>query len=117
MAKENLCEFGIVQKECYFCEQPNTILFDEHYTFCPNCSAIYTFSMIQSSNCEHVTPDKRVPCVDRRPSHIINEWVDGGLIRRPPGAEKAYIYESTYYDHQGLQLCSICRTKCLADGW
>lgn len=98
--KKNLCEFGIEPEECYFCGQPNTIGFQEHYTFCPNCAAIYTFSIIQESYCDHIDPDKNIPCVDRIPCYKSDR-------------DKVHIVE----DDNGDQRCSICDSICIADGW
>lgn len=98
--KKDLCEFGVSPEECYFCGQPNTVGFKEHYTFCPNCSAIYTFLIIQESHCDHIDPDKDIPCVERIP------WYKSAR-------NKVYIIKDT----NGDQRCSICDSVCMADGW
>ena len=83
---------------CYFCGNEETILFHEHYTFCPNCSAIYTDLMIQESNCDHVKSG--VPVALREPWYAKNRNVP-------------FIKE----DVLGFQKCSVCGKPCIADGW
>lgn len=95
----DLCEFGIVHKECYFCGQPRTILFNEHYYFCPNCSAVYTFMIVQKANCEHIK--EGVPCAVREPWYKRNRT-------------KPYILEANDSEQQ---FCQICQMRCLVDGW
>jgi len=102
----DLCEFGVVHEECYFCGQPRTILFNEHYIFCPNCAVTYTDMMIQESNCVHIKSG--VPVV------ISNPWYSGYNDSNRKSM-KTHIYlldgEST------MQFCSKCNLKCIADGW
>jgi len=62
---EDLCEFATVTKKCYFCDQPRTILTNEHCIFCPNCMALYTFMLVRESNCEHIK--NGVPTVRHSP--------------------------------------------------
>lgn len=111
--EKDLCEFGVVHEDCYFCGQPRMIRFDEHYYFCPNCSAIYTFNIIIEANCNHIDSNKRIPIVSRVPSRIINQWGDGQLIRISPSVGKVYIEEDDHCD----QTCSVCHQPCIADGW
>lgn len=91
-------DFAISNEECYFCGKKETIRFHEHYTFCPDCSAIYTVSIIQRSGCEHI--DRGVPEVLRAP------WYK-------EARKKPYITEEV----EGIQRCSICQATCIADGW
>lgn len=91
-----MAEFKIIKKKCYFCDNKRLIKFREHYYFCPECSCIYTYMIIQESHCKH-TKD-RIPVVNREP------WYKE--IRN-----KAYIKEGK------LQICSKCGAKCIADGW
>ena len=96
--EKDLCEFGIEHEKCYFCGQPRMVLFNEHYYFCPNCSAIYTSMIIQESNCEHIKKD--TPYVSR------STWYgDDG---------KPYIHDT---DDLKKQVCSICGAECVTDGW
>jgi len=100
---EDLCAFGTVMKKCYFCDQPRTILTNEHYTFCPNCTALYTFMLVQKSNCEHIKDG--VPRILHVPNY-------------PYTIDKPYIYEG--YEEEGHAIfdrCSVCHTNCHADGW
>lgn len=48
-----MCEFGTVKEPCFFCGQEETIRHSEHYTFCPDCTAIYTRMSIEKG-CEHL---------------------------------------------------------------
>jgi len=82
---------------CYFCDNEETILFHEHYVFCPNCSAIYTDLMILESNCKHV--ENGVPVALREPWYTKN--------RNTP-----------FIKEEGdMQKCSVCGKTCIADGW
>lgn len=54
---ESLCEFGVVEEECPFCGQDRTVLFDEHFYFCPNCTTIYTFPILEKTECDHLPKD------------------------------------------------------------
>lgn len=92
----DIAEFAIVDEECYFCKHSKTILFDEHFIFCPNCSTIYTFMWVYSS-CDHI--NDTTPVVLRKP------W-------------KGYEANSVYMIDNGTSKeCSICGTICEADGW
>lgn len=105
-------QFSEINDPCYFCGNDKTIIFKEHYYFCPNCSAIYTFNAILESNCKHIDPQKEIPCVSRMPMLIINEWRKSTLARKSPALGKVYIVE---YD--GKQVCAVCGALCMADGW
>jgi len=93
----DLCEFGITHEKCYFCGQPRTILFSEHYIFCPNCSVIYTNMILQESGCDHITKD--TPYISKKPWYTYS---------------KAYIHDT---DDLKKQVCSICGAECESDGW
>ena len=89
--------FAASCEKCYFCNNEETVLFNEHYTFCPNCSAIYTDLMIQESNCEHIK--NGIPVAVREP------WYKGS--RNVP-----------FIKEEGdMQKCSVCGKLCIADGW
>jgi len=109
--KYQICGFAVIDEECYFCKHPVTVLFNEHYNFCPNCSAICTFPMVQEINCTHI--NKRTPVAERPP------WY------REYRESKPYIYEESaefkrhsLYEEDGvIQKCSVCHAECVADGW
>jgi|GEM_PF-7049265 len=101
--EKDLCEFGIVHEECYFCGQPRTILFNEHYIFCPNCAAIYTNMMIQKSDCDHIK--------DGVPVVISNPWFSAS--DRKLAKTHIYLLDGV----STLQFCSRCNSECIADGW
>lgn len=90
--------FTITENKCYFCNAKETIHFNEHYRFCPECSAIYTNMLVQRSGCKHVnntTPVVTTDCwfaKDRRAKVFIK------------------------YNSWG-QVCSKCGEECYADGW
>ncbi len=92
-AEKDLCEFGIINKKCYFCDQPRTIRFNEHYTFCPNCSVIYSSQILQESHCKHFSGDSAI-VAELEPLH--------SLVKKP------YVM---------LDTCSECGTNVWADGW
>jgi len=96
--EKDLCEFGIEHEKCYFCGQPRTIQFEDHYTFCPNCSAIYTNMMLLRSGCDHIT--ENTPCVLNEP------WYKSDR-------QKPYMVETI----EDTKICSICGAKCESDGW
>lgn len=97
---EDLCEFGTVEEECFFCKQPRTIAFNEHYTFCPNCSTIYTYIIIlkDKNTCSHINGDE--PTVIKRP---IYKYV----------RDKVHIYEAGKNSYH----CSYCHNTVHIDGW
>jgi hypothetical protein len=99
----DLCEFGIVEEECFFCKQPRTVAFNEHYTFCPNCSAIYTFMMIykDKDTCSHITGDE--PTVIKKPIYK--------SVR-----DKIHIYKGGDVVPNNYH-CSYCRNIVYVDGW
>ena len=47
----------MMKEKCYFCGNNRTIGFKEHYIFCPNCSAIYTFMIVQRKTCDHISDE------------------------------------------------------------
>jgi hypothetical protein len=97
---KSVVEFGIVNEKCPFCDQKTVVNFNEHYYFCPACTAIYTFLMILEKECDHINHD--TPCVDRKPIH---------------GTETVYIYTIDGGIWDGQQVCSECGAHCIADGW
>jgi hypothetical protein len=99
-------DFVIVSEKCYFCGKDETIVFHEHYTFCSNCSAIYTTTIIQSSGCKHIKGGV--------PRAIHEPWYKNARER------KAYIKERVVKHHHGEEIeqyCSICGSICTTDGW
>lgn len=93
--KKDICEFGIVNKACYFCGQPRTIRHSEHYTFCPNCSAIYSKMILQESHCKHFDGDQAI-VIELEPCY-------------PEYRDKLYVDKG--------DICSICGANVDADGW
>ena len=113
--ENNSCEFGAEEEECYFCGQPRTIEFSEHYTFCPNCSAIYTTMIIQKSNCDHINNESRIPTVVREP-WFANDRDKLHIYNR----DKLHIYTGQIFRKgviEYVQRCSICNKQCTVDGW
>jgi len=92
-------EFGIVDEPCYFCGHKQTVRFNEHYNFCPQCSAIYT-NMFVVKGCKHIKGSAIV--VERIPQwHDTIDWKN-----------KLYVMSSI----RGF-ICSKCNGLCEVDGW
>ena len=79
---------------CVFCNSSDTVRFKEHYTFCSECSAIYTSMIIQKKNCDHITDNTVV--VEHEP------WYK-------------HIRDSKVYIIDGE--CSECGNAVVTDGW
>jgi hypothetical protein len=78
---------------CYFCGAIHTtIVIHEHYMFCKDCTALYTFHY-DVTGCEHVE-NKPVPRALRLP------WYEKARIK-------------PYYNSR----CSVCKKRIRADGW
>jgi len=87
-----------MNESCIFCKSTDLVTFSEHYTFCKNCSAIYTFNAVQEINCTHITKDSA--CVER------------------PAWFKADRDSVAYIKELGdRQVCSVCGAEVIADGW
>jgi len=86
--------------KCYFCGE-ETVRFHEHYHFCPECSAIYTYLIVQKSHCKHIK--------DRTPTVMREPWYKDLRMN----SKKPYIMEET----NGSKTCSICNRPCSSDGW
>ena len=96
-------EYGFWNDKCYFCDNFETVGFNEHYHFCPNCGAIFTYPILQRKHCEHI--DENMPLLIRKPIY--------GYDRdRKPHVIKTYLL------HNGpKQVCSVCGKWCCMDGW
>lgn len=93
-------DFAIINEACCFCGNNQVIKFHEHYYFCPECSAIYTFNILQSSECDHIKDG--VPTVLREP------WYKS--------ARSKTVYAKEI-DKAGYTVCSKCGKQCVVDGW
>jgi nicotinate-nucleotide adenylyltransferase len=94
-------ETEFVEDSCFFCRNQKMVHFNEHYLFCPDCSAIYTFNCFVRPICDHVTKDS--PTVEREP------WYKNKRESANP-----YIKE-TPITHR--RICSVCAEEVEADGW
>jgi hypothetical protein len=83
-------------EKCMFCNSTELLTFSEHWTFCKDCSAIYTDMMKCETHCEHIKSDTKT--VDRLP------WFKSART----GCKEAFIKDDK---------CSICGKTALADGW
>ena len=92
---------NIREEKCYFCDK-STVRFHEHYHFCPECSAIYTYLIVWKSNCKHIK--------DRMPTVIREPWYKE--LRMDD--KKPYIVDTKA---SGKQTCSVCNKPCTSDGW
>ncbi len=91
--------FTITKNKCYFCNAEETIRFNEHWRFCPECSAIYTYMLVLKTGCGHIHEGSPV---------VLNRcWFKNH--RRT----KVYIK----YVNAEIQKCSRCWAHCEADGW
>ena len=88
-------ECGFIKEPCPFCKEEETLRFNEHYNFCPNCTAIYTDMMVERS-CEHFDKDALV-------------------VTREPGL-RGLKYDVTFIDANS-QRCNKCKTLCNLGGW
>jgi len=84
-------------EKCKFCNS-EVITFDEHYTFCTSCSAIYTQMMVSETNCEHINENSLY--VERAP------WFKAARNTIP--------YIKVEADKCS---CSVCGKQVMADGW
>jgi len=91
-------KFDIINETCPFCGQRKIVEFDEHYLFCPNCAAIYTFMIVQDAKCSHVN--------DNTPVLFNQPWT-----KRFKG------FPFYIVDKDGKQTCGFCGKECIADGW
>lgn len=88
----------IVEDRCYFCDNNETVLFNEHFFFCPRCTAIYVPITVHSG-CEHVA--KFAPMLYRYP------WKDHET-------DKPFVY-MVMLDGQWLRMCSECEAVIASD--
>ena len=100
-----MTEFGIEKKKCYFCGNERLIKFHEHYYFCPECSCIYTYSIIMESHCKHIKENYRTRVKVHIPTVIRKSWY------KEVRTNKIYVKEGE------PQTCSKCGANCIADGW
>lgn len=101
---EEECEWGVCREPedaCHFCQHPATVLFNEHYTFCPNCSAIYTVMSVEQG-CAHFQDGESGVLAERVP------WYSDDR------EGKVYATETGEDDSM---LCSICHKHVILDGW
>ncbi len=93
--------YGFVATKCYFCGHKETLSFREHYTFCPECSAIYT-NMIVIRGCDHIKNDATIAL--RKP------WYHD--MMRGKSFVVAGSIGAGIRDH-----CFECKAEIVADGW
>lgn len=85
-------------EKCPFCKSEDVVSFKEHYSFCKECTAIYTSSAVVEKNCEHINKESVI-------------------VERPPWYKKdrdsvAYIIES-----EDIAKCSVCGAEVELGGW
>lgn len=90
-------------KECAFCGSKGLSKTDEHYYVCLSCGTLYTFMILHSQACEHIS--EYTPCLICAGRAL--KWKDGVV----------YIAEYQTYDGNFQQSCSRCGGHCVADGW
>ena len=84
-------------EKCPFCKSEDVVPFKEHYSFCKECTAIYTYSAV-ITGCEHINKESTI-------------------AERPPWYKKdrdsiAYIIETG-----NVAKCSVCGTEIELGGW
>lgn len=94
--------FAIVEEACHFCGQPKIVAFNEHFVFCPHCTAIYHTLLLHKSNCKHIKDG--VPTVVREPRYPVKDGV-------------VYVKEREEYQQDTWYYCSVCHAPCVVDGY
>jgi len=94
-----MVEFETQDSPCYFCDHPQTVGFKEHYTFCPNCIAIYTVMIVHEAKCEHVKAGTPV------------------MIRSPDAPVAIEDKEFFYSTRDGQYRCATCDAESVVAGW
>ena len=89
-------------RECFFCKSREVISFKEHYTFCMECTAIYTECIVVESNCEHIKENAII--AEREPWFF--DWRQN-LCKKEIG----------YVVGDSSGRCSVCNAIAIADGW
>jgi hypothetical protein len=92
--------YGFTEKECYFCGHGELFATNEHYYFCPDCMALFTFLIIQKS-CKHIKYG--MPVAFHSPKY--------------KAAKKKLHIRRTFQSGPWDWCCSYCGGECLADGW
>jgi hypothetical protein len=80
--------------KCKFCGSENIVDVHEHYTFCTECTALYTKMILEKSNCKHIS-DSSI------------------TVERPPWYKKARESIAYIFNYK----CSVCGKDAIADGW
>lgn len=90
-------------EECFFCGSKDIILFNEHYTFCKNCTAIYTIMSTGETVCEHFINKDEMVVVERLP------WFE-----KFRNISEPYVFDTkTAYG----SICSTCGKEVCDSGW
>lgn len=98
-------EYGLNKDKCYFCGHDELVLTNEHYYFCPNCMALFTFVIVWQgcgSVSECIKSGDRVPTTFHPPMY-------------KEARSKVYIKRSITFNDSWC--CSKCGSEVHADGW
>lgn len=91
-------EYGISDTEpCAFCGNEETVCFNEHWSFCPECAAIYT-TMWFHKGCKHIKKTELV-------------------VRSEPWYKDVREKVAYTMDNDPKQRCSVCGKRNKLDGW
>jgi len=97
--------YGFTEKSCYFCGLEELFTTNEHYYFCPDCMALYTFLIVHKGcgsvgNC--VPVNSRIPTAFHPP-------------RYKAAKKKVFIKDSITFKDRWC--CSKCGGEVMVDGW
>ena len=97
--------YGFTKDACYFCGHKELFATNEHYYFCPDCMALYTFLIVHKGcgsvgNC--VPVNSRIPTAFHPP-------------RYKAAKKKVFIKDSITFKDRWC--CSKCGGEVMVDGW
>ena len=83
-----------MEEKCKFCGSEEIEIVHEHYTFCKDCTVLYTDMFVIKKSCNHFSDSATV--VEREP------WY------KEARGKFAYVQDDQ---------CSVCGKEVIADGW
>ncbi|MGD9158304.1 MAG: hypothetical protein PVG39_07860 [Desulfobacteraceae bacterium] len=89
--------------KCYFCDSEDIVIANEHYTFCRNCMALYTFMIVHEKDCDHI--NQGCPLAMHEP------------VYKSVREGKPYIAKERVEENRSETFCSKCCAYVYVDGW